>query len=226
MLAKFAGRSNGIAGITPECVIREGDVSRGNPQADRRGRGHLGARARRRRRQRGAGAAGEQSRQDRRLVPDSDRDRARASDRRRTRRDELAMPPTRAMEMSRRHVLHASAAVATLAAGARCCARAILSDAADHDDRAVPGRRRDRHAGAFSLRAAARHSRPAHHHRERRRCGRQHRRRARRARRGRRLYAEHRHADDPRADRRPLSAGSSISSPISSRSRSSPPSRC
>jgi nucleotide-binding universal stress UspA family protein len=27
MLAKFAGRSNGIAGITPECVIREGDVS-------------------------------------------------------------------------------------------------------------------------------------------------------------------------------------------------------
>ena len=27
MLAKSAGRSNGIAGITPECVIREGDVS-------------------------------------------------------------------------------------------------------------------------------------------------------------------------------------------------------
>jgi nucleotide-binding universal stress UspA family protein len=27
MLAKFAGRSNGIAGITPERVIREGDVS-------------------------------------------------------------------------------------------------------------------------------------------------------------------------------------------------------
>ena len=25
MLAKFAARSNGIAGITPECVIREGD---------------------------------------------------------------------------------------------------------------------------------------------------------------------------------------------------------
>ena len=25
MLAKFAGRSNGIAGITPECVIREGE---------------------------------------------------------------------------------------------------------------------------------------------------------------------------------------------------------
>jgi nucleotide-binding universal stress UspA family protein len=27
MLAKSAGRSNGIAGITPECVIREGNVS-------------------------------------------------------------------------------------------------------------------------------------------------------------------------------------------------------
>jgi nucleotide-binding universal stress UspA family protein len=27
MLAKFAARSNGIAGITPECVIREGDVA-------------------------------------------------------------------------------------------------------------------------------------------------------------------------------------------------------
>jgi nucleotide-binding universal stress UspA family protein len=27
MLAKFAGRSNGIAGITPECVIREGNVA-------------------------------------------------------------------------------------------------------------------------------------------------------------------------------------------------------
>ena len=27
MLATFAARSNGIAGITPECVIREGDVA-------------------------------------------------------------------------------------------------------------------------------------------------------------------------------------------------------
>ena len=27
MLAKFAARSNGIAGITPECVIREGNVA-------------------------------------------------------------------------------------------------------------------------------------------------------------------------------------------------------
>jgi nucleotide-binding universal stress UspA family protein len=27
MLAKFAARSNGIAGITPECVIREGEVA-------------------------------------------------------------------------------------------------------------------------------------------------------------------------------------------------------
>src|SRR5271155_3041364 len=27
MLAKFAARSNGIAGITPECVIREGDTA-------------------------------------------------------------------------------------------------------------------------------------------------------------------------------------------------------
>jgi nucleotide-binding universal stress UspA family protein len=27
MLAKFAARSNGIAGITPQCVIREGDVA-------------------------------------------------------------------------------------------------------------------------------------------------------------------------------------------------------
>jgi nucleotide-binding universal stress UspA family protein len=27
MLAKFAARSNGIAGITPECVIREGDLA-------------------------------------------------------------------------------------------------------------------------------------------------------------------------------------------------------
>jgi nucleotide-binding universal stress UspA family protein len=27
ILAKFAARSNGIAGITPECVIREGDVA-------------------------------------------------------------------------------------------------------------------------------------------------------------------------------------------------------
>ena len=35
-----AGRANGIAGITPERVIREGDTDRGNPQADRRGRGH------------------------------------------------------------------------------------------------------------------------------------------------------------------------------------------
>src|SRR6266567_6783315 len=26
MLAKFAARSNGIAGITPECVIREGET--------------------------------------------------------------------------------------------------------------------------------------------------------------------------------------------------------
>ena len=39
---------------------------------------------------------------------------------------------------------------------ARPRAGAILSDAADHDDRAVSGGRRDRHAGAFSLRAAAR----------------------------------------------------------------------
>src|SRR5208282_930419 len=27
MLARFAARCNGIAGITPECVIREGDVA-------------------------------------------------------------------------------------------------------------------------------------------------------------------------------------------------------
>ena len=27
MLAKFAARSNGIAGITPECVIREGEAA-------------------------------------------------------------------------------------------------------------------------------------------------------------------------------------------------------
>ena len=93
MLAKFAGRSNGIAGITPECVIREGDVSGEILKLIEEDEDIASAGAGCRRRQRRAGAAGEQSRQDRGLVPGSDRDRAGASHRRRTRRDELAAGP-------------------------------------------------------------------------------------------------------------------------------------
>jgi hypothetical protein len=39
-LDEFAARANGVAGITPERVIRDGDNVRADPQADRRGRGH------------------------------------------------------------------------------------------------------------------------------------------------------------------------------------------
>ena len=93
MLAKFAGRSNGIAGITPECVIREGDVS-GEilklieededisvlvlaAAVDSEGPGPL------------VSSLGKTAG----IVPGSDCDRARASHRRRTRRDELAAGP-------------------------------------------------------------------------------------------------------------------------------------
>ena len=55
MLNRFAGRVNGIAGITPESAIREGDTMEQYPRADRKRRGHRDARARRRHRHRKEG---------------------------------------------------------------------------------------------------------------------------------------------------------------------------
>ena len=59
-------RANGVAGITPERVIREGETVRGDPQADRGGRGHRHPGAGRRHRQGRPGPAGHEPRQDRR----------------------------------------------------------------------------------------------------------------------------------------------------------------
>ncbi len=84
--------------------------------------------------------------------------------------------------------------------------RAGLSDASDHHDRAVPGRRRHRHAGALPGRADAGRFWASRHHRERRGRRRQHRRRPRRALARRRLHALHRHLDHAYADRRALRA--------------------
>ena len=53
-----------------------------------------------------------------------------------------------------------------LAAGARC---AELSDALDHHDRALPGRRTDRHAGSHHGRPVESRARAVGHHRERHR---------------------------------------------------------
>ena len=84
--------------------------------------------------------------------------------------------------------------------------RAELSGASDHHDRAVPRRRRHRHAGASPGREHAADPGPAHHHRERRGRSRQYRRRPRRAFAGRRLHALDRHLDHAYADRRALRA--------------------
>ncbi len=94
-LDRAAGRANGIAGITPERVIREGvwieqilklidedeDIAHPGP-----GRRH---------RQGGPRPAGFGDRPDRRRIPDSGRDRARPSDRRGTRRAVLTPVPAR-----------------------------------------------------------------------------------------------------------------------------------
>src|SRR5215469_96131 len=70
---------------------------------------------------------------------------------------------------------------------------ASLSDAADHDCRALPGGRAHRYARANPCRACAGVARPARDHRERVGCGRQHRRGSGRARRACWLHRQARH---------------------------------
>ena len=51
-LSKYAARANGIAGITPERVVREGEKAEEILRSDRRGRGHIRPRSGRRHRSR------------------------------------------------------------------------------------------------------------------------------------------------------------------------------
>ena len=67
-LDRAAGRANGVAGITPERVIREGRRIRADPQADRRGRRHRDPGAGRRHRDGRPRAAGFGHRPHRRRV--------------------------------------------------------------------------------------------------------------------------------------------------------------
>ena len=91
-LDKYATRANGIAGITPERVVREGATADEILGPDRGRRGHRDPGAGRRHRQGRPGAAGRQRRQHRRRLPDPGRHRAGASERRRARCDDVRRP--------------------------------------------------------------------------------------------------------------------------------------
>ena len=69
-LDRYAGRANGVAAITPERTIREGDTYGGNSRPDRRGRGYRGADPRCRRAARKGPARSSQARQDRGRISD------------------------------------------------------------------------------------------------------------------------------------------------------------
>ena len=100
------------------------------------------------------------------------------------------------MKLPRRKFLPLAGALALAPALSRVRFRARLSDAADHDHRAVSRRRAGRYAGAAFVRADARRARPAAGRRECRRRWRQHRCGARRARRARRLHHDPRQLDE------------------------------
>ena len=70
-LDRASGRANGIAAITPERVIREGDPGRADPRRHRQGRRYFDAGAGGQSRPRGPGAAHHHHGQDGRVVPDS-----------------------------------------------------------------------------------------------------------------------------------------------------------
>ena len=67
-LSKYAARANGIAGITPERVVREGDKAEEILKSDRRGRGHIHPRSGRGHRSGGTGSAGRHHRPHRRAT--------------------------------------------------------------------------------------------------------------------------------------------------------------
>ena len=112
-LDKYATRANGIAGITPERVVREGAHRRRNPRPDRGRRGHRHPGAGGGHRQGRPGPAGRELRQQRRRLPDPGRHRAGASQRRRAGCDDVRRPQRALDDASARRRLTKPGVIAT-----------------------------------------------------------------------------------------------------------------